>query len=762
MPLTLPQSFSDLHAYTHAILKRRWTVLLCIALTVIFTAVQLSGRVPLYTTSAKVLLGYQPAKVLDVQEVLQRFPYQPGGGQDTSSMTQFALLSSRLLAERVIRKLHLEERPNVFSKGKTLKYRIGSLFPEAQRKAIKNFFRIGKKNTEDTQDITGQDAKKRSLEPLINGYLTSLSVRPATGNLIEVRLTGNDPKEITRILNTHLEEFIRLDLELKFAPSEEAQKWIEDKLQEAKREMDNARLKLLQYADEHGLDQALPERADLPLDSRALSELGNYPNEVKLIKIKLKNLIELARKVSDDPSAIMLTLPPQDFPSEALLSIRTMMDSLSRLKIDYANQSTQYGPEHPKMVQMMNLINDLEKTIKAEARRLVRNFELLYAHYDAIDKDVSALVEPMKEKTKALARAIPEFEMLKIESKARQEIYNQIQEKLNTIRLLGTMPSEELASTIKIIDKPEVPRVAMGTNKIKKISYAGLMGLFIGIALSLFFEFLDKVIRTPLDIQRFFKVPFLGPFPRVVAPDTTIRDNDLDQLFVTVSDPSSVEAEAIRNIRTNIIFSFAGRKNHALVITSPLPSEGKSTVVSNLAASMAQLGKKTLIIEADLRRPTLHHIFRIQHRRGLSDVLIGELDLNAAIRSTKVPYLEVIPCGTIPPNPSELLGSDAMAEILAELKQRYEIVLLDSPPVHAVMDSLVVSRHTDGIVLVTRAGLSTLPATREAIKKCETWNPRLLGIILNDFSPVGEYYSRYHYYGIQSETQEEESVSLPV
>ena len=760
MPLTLPQSFSDLHVYKNAILKRRWTVLLCVALTVVFTAVQLSGRVPLYTTTARILVGYQPAKPFDIQEVLERNPFQQGGPpRDVSSMTEFSLLTSRALAERVIRKLRLDETPDVFSSGYTLRYRIARLVPTDVRHRIKSLFHFGEAEKPPAPEAEGRaDDSSRKIAPLINGYLASLSIKPTMGNLIEVRLSGKDPKAIARILSTHLEELVKMDLELKYAPSEEAQKWIEEKLEEAKRQLDTAQVELLEYMDEHKLelmttaDTVNPLQKDMEKYSAALSE-------VRMNKTKIKKLVELAKRVSADPSSFLTFLP--EIPPDAFPTVRALMENLVRLKMEYDNQSSQYGPEHPKMVQLMSLIRSVQKDISTEASKLVKSFELQYAYYEGLEKEILQNLEPINEQIKALTHAWPVFESLRNQRSTYQAVYNQILEKLNTIRLLGTMPNEQLVSSIKIIDKPVVPNVPMGTNKMKKISYAAVMGLLLGVALSLFFEFLDNVIRTPHDIQRFFKVAFLGPFP-TLRTERARPASGLSETSITLSDPSSVEAEAVRNIRTNIIFSFADRKNHALVFTSPLPSEGKSTVACALAVSMAQLGKKTLLVEADLRRPTIHRILGIENKGGLSDVLIGELQLDAAVRPSEIPHLDVMPCGTIPPSPSELLGSDVMAETLAELKRRYEILVFDSPPIHSVMDALVLSRHADGVVLVVRAGTSTVPATRQAVQKLEALQTRLLGIILNDFSTVSEYYPSYHYYGPHPDTHEEESVSLPV
>ena len=215
-------------------------------------------------------------------------------------------------------------------------------------------------------------------------------------------------------------------------------------------------------------------------------------------------------------------------------------------------------------------------------------------------------------------------------------------------------------------------------------------------------------------------------------------------------------------MRTNLIFSFADRSSHAVMFTSPMNREGKSTVTAQLAASISQLGKKTLLVDTDLRRPTLHRILRVENSSGVSDILIGETTFEEAVHHTDLGPLDFLSAGTIPPNPSELLGSDAMRRLIEEMKSRYDMVLFDSPPILPVVDAKVLGSLLDGVCLVPRSGRTTLKSLTQSVHQMEERTIRMLGVVLNDLD-MTEFATYYGYsYGYYEDTGEQgEEVARP-
>ncbi len=272
---------------------------------------------------------------------------------------------------------------------------------------------------------------------------------------------------------------------------------------------------------------------------------------------------------------------------------------------------------------------------------------------------------------------------------------------------------------------------------------AVLIGLLLGIGAAVLVENLDDSVKTPEEVVDMGLVA-LGTIPRIR------EGREAQSRLVTHGDPRSPVAEAYRSLRTNIAFARAQSELRVIVLTSPGPSDGKSTTVANLAITFAQQGQRTLLIDADLRRAVLDKLFEVERSPGLTDVLVGQAALTDVVRETEVPNLTVLGSGHFPPNPSELLGSTSMRSVLEQARQLYDVVLLDSPPLLAVTDAAVLSTIADGTILIVRMGTTAKSAVRRAKSQLEAVRAPLLGTVLNavDFrqGAFGGSYGYYYYY----------------
>ena len=304
-----------------------------------------------------------------------------------------------------------------------------------------------------------------------------------------------------------------------------------------------------------------------------------------------------------------------------------------------------------------------------------------------------------------------------------------------------------------------------------------IVGLGLGFGITFLLEYFDNSVKSPEEIER-FGVPVLGAIPiieldeavRMIKQNGNGKSNGkssearmITGRLITHFAPKSPVAEAYRALRTSIQFSRTDGSLKSLVLTSAEPKEGKSTTAINLSIAIAQLGNKVLLVDTDLRRPVIHSIFGLQRSRGLSNYLIGKLTLDEAIFETDIDNLYVLPSGTLPPNPSELLGSVAMKECIKKLKQQFDVIIFDSPPVLAVTDAVVLSSEVDGVVLVIKEGQTNREAAKRCIEILKKIPNRLIGAVLNGLHTNGfhgygyYYYYHYNYYG-KEEKQKKRSL----
>jgi succinoglycan biosynthesis transport protein ExoP len=303
-------------------------------------------------------------------------------------------------------------------------------------------------------------------------------------------------------------------------------------------------------------------------------------------------------------------------------------------------------------------------------------------------------------------------------------------------------------ATVRLVDAAALPGFAVSPNRKRAILFASFLGLALGVALAIGIEKLDDSVKSPDELITRLQLPVLGQIPAIrVAKRDTSSALPLNRLVSHV-DPRSVVAEAYRSLRTNLAFARAQSRLRTVVLTSPGPADGKSTTAANLAITFAQQGQKTLLVDADLRRAVLDKTFSVPRTPGLTEVIVGVASFEDSVHATSVENLFVMGSGQLPPNPSELLGSARMKDVLAHARDLFDIVLFDSPPLLAVTDAAVLSTIVDGAILVVRTGSTTREAVRRAVALLRNVHSRLLGAVLNDIDVnSGSYYSgAYGYY----------------
>jgi len=296
-------------------------------------------------------------------------------------------------------------------------------------------------------------------------------------------------------------------------------------------------------------------------------------------------------------------------------------------------------------------------------------------------------------------------------------------------------------NVLTVLEEAAVPTMPVGASWILQVALAAAVGLMLAVVAAFLMEYLDDTIKTPDDVDKVMHLTTLAGVSRI--PGDRLREK-----LITVKHPKSPVSEAYRVLRTNLQFSSLDKPLRTLVVTSPNPSEGKSTTVANLGAVMAQTGKRVVLVDADLRRPVLHRIFELDNKTGLTDMLLREgLVIDGHLQPTGVENLRLLNTGPLPPNPSELLGSQRMTALIERLKEEADLILFDSPPSLAVTDASVLATQADGVLIVANAGRTRRNPAKESVERLQQVGANLLGVVLNRLQPgKGGYYYYYHYH----------------
>ncbi|RKY75121.1 hypothetical protein DRQ00_11070, partial [candidate division KSB1 bacterium] len=484
------------------------------------------------------------------------------------------------------------------------------------------------------------------------------------------------------------------------------------------------------------------------------SQLGELRRtlETDLADISHPLILELRQKIAES-EAKLVNFKAQGIP-ESYPDFKKENERLASLKRTLTEETKKVllarYPVHDPLKPYQEI---LEKIITAETE-----VEALQAKEDALKKIVDQhllKLDTLPEKSLKLAR-------LERAKKLNENLYMMMKEKYEESRI--TRAGQ--IGKIRIVDPAVPPEFPISPKKKLNLILATLVGLGLGIGVVFFLEYLDNSVRTVEDVER-LQLPLLGSIPDIepekqnglwrALPKKKGSEDEVGRLatrLVTHLKPKSPYSEAYRSLRTQIQYARSEKPVQTILVSSPGPGEGKSTSVTNLAITMAQMGSKTILVDSDLRRPVLHSLFDLKRDVGLSNYLVGRAEIEEVIRPTSVDNLYLISCGILPPNPSELLGSKRMQELIQQLKNECDYVLFDSPPLIAVTDAVVMAPWVDGVVLVLRSGKTDRDAAVRAFELLRNVKANVLGTLLNDVLPsymYGSYYYYYYYYYYSSE-----------
>jgi len=723
----------DIRDYLRVIMKRRWTVITFFAVLVITVAIHTFTATPIYEATTRLIIDKENPNVVSIQEVMAI----DASGTDYYQ-TQYKIIESRTVAREVIRRLQLEESEEFFPRQKddiisNLKRSIKDTIT-FWKDSIASLLRTQEETASESGTVEGYEPDS----PLVSNFIQRIRVNPIRNSrLVDISFEAKDPALAAKIVNTLANSYINQNLEIKLRAVQDAVRWLHNRIEEERKRVGKAEHALLRYKEKHSIVTDFSSDVE-KITAQKLAEMNTQLVEAESKRVEAETRYKQATALMGTPD--MLDSISEVLNNKLIWEIKTMEVELYKRMSEL---SEKYGQKHPRMVAIESELRTLQKRRTQEVNRVVNSLRNEYKVALAKENSLKAALARQKKESLDLNKKAIEYGVLRRETESARQMYELLIKRFKETSLTEDMRT----GNIRIVDRAEVPKDPVKPRKGLNILLAIIVGLVMGIGLAFFFEYLDNTIKIPEDIKQHLKIPYLGPAPLFSPEGKGNPDDDTDPELVTLHSPKSTASESYRGIRTSILLSSAESAPQVILISSAGPLEGKTITAANLAVTMAQADSKVIVLDCDMRRPKMHKLFGIAKDCGVSNLLVGSSDVEEAVFHTRIPKLDIIPSGPIPPNPSEILGSTRMAALLNDLRKQYAHILIDSSPSTAVTDAVVLSKWVDGVVLVIRAGNMAREIAKNGIAQFEAVGAHILGAVLNgvDMSKDG-YYSYYQYY----------------
>ena len=691
--------------YVKVLYKRRWTAFTAFALVAGAITVYTFTATPIYEASTRLLLEAEEQNVVNFKQVVDEDQYK----YDDYYQTHYNVLQSRALARRTLDGLRLWNTPPFGGANN----QVSSL-----ESAI-----VGGPAAKGTPAVDETAAQSSA----IDAFASQLTVSPIRNSrLVDVKYQHPDPALATSIVNALARNYIEQNLEYRFMTSKEANDWLGARLAEQRKEVEAAEARLQTYREQNETI-ALSDRDNITVQK--LADLNAAVTRAKTDRLTKEAMYrQLQASASDrarlDTAPQILTNP----------FIQQLKGDLAALQQQVEQASGRLGKKHPDMIKLESAIRLAEAKLNSEIEKIVQSVRSEYQAALAQENSLVVALDQQKAEALAMNRKAIAYSVLERDVESGTQLYNNLLQRTKETGVTGELRT----SNIRIVDVAEKPRGPVSPNRARNELLALFLGTLCACVLVAFFEYMDNRIKSPDEIRAHLGLTHLGMLPAIQKKE--------DRYPLLTNGVPANFSEALRTFRTNVMFSSAEEGGRALVVTSTAPREGKSLVSSNLAISLAQAGQRTLLVDADLRKPKAHDIFGLSQEPGLSNVLVGDAKMSAAVRETTVPGLSVLVAGRIPPNPTELLGAPRFRELMTTLRTHFDWIIVDTPPVMAVADATVVAHLATGVLFVVGAEMTSRHAAKRALDQLEHVHAKFVGGVLNkvDLHRNPYYYSQYY------------------
>src|SRR3984885_1354712 len=594
----------------------------------------------------------------------------------------------------------------------------------------------------------GQGGAGTKRPAILGAFLGGLSVkRVPNSRLIEVRFEAQDPRLAAQVVNTHLQNYIEQNFRSRYDATTQASNWLSSELEELRIKVEKSEDARLAYERQNQIWQ-IDEKQDIT--TQKLADLSKVVTEAQTGLAEKEALYRMAQ------SGNVNALPA----ARENPVIQDLLKRKSETADAYADAINQYGPNYPKVqrlaAQQKEVADDLANAQKTMVESIEEEYNTARSHVEILQESL----DKQKAEANDLAEKLVQYHILEHDAEANKQLYDGLLQKLKEATISVGLRS----SNIRVVDPALVPSGPSRPQKARNILLAFLVGLVGGVGLAIFREYLDNTVKSPDDIEALTGLPSLAVVPSLPGTLNGHRSRlgwpgrpSLPQAgagprveLLSYLQPKSQISEAFRALRTSLLLSQAEHPPQVILVTSALPREGKTTAAVNLAVTLAQLGDRTLLMDSDLRKPGIRRAMNltIGKELGLSSYLAGVCTLDQAILPhPTISNLSALTTGPVPPSPADLLSSHRMRDAVEEVRRRFKFIVIDSPPIMAATDAVILSALTDGVLLVVRSGETPKEAFTRSRDLLAAVKCRLLGVVLNAVdSNAPDYYYSYRYY----------------
>ncbi|MEP0203745.1 MAG: polysaccharide biosynthesis tyrosine autokinase [Halioglobus sp.] len=722
VPQSMDDDFIDLGRLLRAVLRHKWGILGFAFAVTLVSGLFVYSMEPVYSASASIVLESQQANVVNVEEIYTYDTYDYNYSQ-----TQYEILKSRSLAERVVRRLQLHKHPHYTDEE-------GDESKEPPWYAIDLKALLPAREQEPPVQYTQEELDEMAIRDLTGAVAGGLQISPVEYSyVVYLSYESTNPRLAAQIVNVIAEEFIASNLETRLEGTLQATDWLDERLAILAQNLSASEQALQDFRDREGL---VSVEGVTGLGGSELQILSQRLQEAQRARIEAENIKEEVQGLANASIEELLTIP-------AVLQhqvIRDIKREQSAAERSVAELGKRYGGRHPRMIAAESDLKQANADLAQEVRKVVsgisREYEIAQRNEQQLQDDWEARKSEMQDFNRTEFR----LQELQREVEANRQLYDIFFTRIKSVSETGGFEKPHA----RIVDRAMVPSWPVKPNKRLSITLAFILGIMLGCAVAVLLDMLDNTIKSPDDVSEKLNAPLLGFVP--------VQELDAGGEFEQFWEkPQGIYAESIRTIRTGVVLSSLNNPAKIIVVTSTVPGEGKSTTALNLGSAMGQM-EKTLVIGADLRRPSLAQKCKLEpNHNGLSHFVAGTTPLEQCIEHMADLHLDVMPAGIIPPNPLEMISSSRFVEALAELRERYDRIVIDSAPVQAVSDALILSSYADAVIYVVKADATPATAVQKGIASILGSNEPLAGVVLNHFNAKRasstRYGDRYYQYG---------------
>lgn len=708
----------NLREYFLVIIKRRWMILTIVLFVITVSLIRSLLQTPLYRTTVTMYINRINYNI--VPEVVN--DSTSWMGYEAFFQTEYRLLKSKTLARRVADRLNLTPG-DLMTPKERVNYR-----PPSDPKAL--------------------EVQRGSVAGALLGMVEVTPVKNTF--LCEISFVTPDPKLAMILANAWADEYINFSLQSQYEYTQTAEDLITGQVKALQAEILEQEKLLQDYSLEKKVVKLDNDRS---MSSHTLEDLNSA------LTTAVQDRIAREVHYRDVQGQNKDTFP--EFERNA--SVLQMKSDLAGLERQYAEKSRLYKPDYPEMVRLKTQIDQIHSRLNDAAGEIYQQAlaSARSEYQEALNKETALKnqMEDSKRQSIDVNRKEFSYDRLKLELDNKRQLLDSLLKKQSETGV-SVQVKEKKATTIRIVDRAEQPGSPYTPNIRRNLSFAFMMGLIVGVGFAFVLEYLDSTLKNADDVERHIHLPFLGIVPRyVVDQDQENRSGSKAVVkqeheaqnaseatdLLTLYNPNSVASESFKTIRTSLLLSFPEAPPGTILVTSSRPGEGKTFVATNLAISLAQLDRKVVLVDADMRNPRVHRIWRMRNDTGLSRFLTSDIAPGEVTRPSKIKGLSLITSGTKTPRPAELLSSKRLDQLLDLLREQYDHVIVDSPPIMPVADSLILSARMQCVVFVIHGGVTPRDVVNMAKQKLAKSDAVMAGVVLNHIDLTDPYYY-YSYY----------------